>query len=165
MSFSEAIKQAEKEGKIGSSVFKPQEGKNTVRVVAGPLAHEEEYEGKPRFKWLVAVIDRKDGLVKPWFMPLSIAKMIRDLQESDDFAFQRSVDEPLPYDIVLSAKNAGTRDVEYGVVPRKTAPLTREETIDVADFGSLADYQQRLRERRGEKFDPDAVSHDGETAV
>lgn len=161
MSFVQEIRQAEKEGVVGSGVWKPQEGANKIRIVAGPLRHEEEYEGKSRVKWLTLLIDRRDGTVHAYFMPHSIAKMIGELQQSDDYAFDRT---PMPYDLTLSAKGAGTRDVEYGIVPaKKETPLTSEEMAAVAAFGELSDYQRRLRERKGESgekarpFDPDEI--------
>ena len=158
MSFADAIKQAEKEGQVGSGVFKPQEGKNALRIVAGPLPHQETYQGEARFKWLVAVIDRKDGKVKPWFMPHSIAKMIRDYQTSEDYAFTGT---PLPYDITLTATGAGTRDVEYSVQPaRKNTDLTADELNAIDKFGDLKEFQRKVREKRGETFDPDSVPAD-----
>lgn len=153
MSFADEIKQAEKDGVVGSGLFKPQEGKNVIRIVDGPLRQVEEYEGKTRTKWLVLVIDRKDGVVKPWFMPHSIAKMIRDLQQSDEYAFEHT---PMPYDITLTATGAGTRDVEYGVVAaRKNTEITPEEMMLIASFGELAEYQRKITERR--RSSPKAV--------
>ena len=54
------------EGQVGSGVFKPQEGANRLRFVAGPLPHSEMYQGERRFKWLCYVLDRADKQVKPW---------------------------------------------------------------------------------------------------
>lgn len=145
MSFADEIKQAEKDGVVGSGFFKPQEGQNRLRVVAGPLRQVEEYEGKERVKWLVLVIDRADGIVKPYAMPHSIAKMIRDLQQSEDYRFEKT---PMPYDVTLTAKGAGTRDVEYGLMPaRQNTEITIEELARIAEK-DLVDIQRRMNERR-----------------
>jgi hypothetical protein len=158
MSFADAIKQAEREGQVGTGIWKPQEGPNRIRVVAGPLPHSETYQGEKRFKWLTFVLDRADGQIKPYFMPHSVAKMIRDLQQSEDYAFEGT---PMPYDLTLTAKGAGTRDVEYGVVPaRKSTPLTKAEEDAIVEKGSLAEFQRKLRERKQDPqkpFDPDEM--------
>jgi hypothetical protein len=156
VNLADTIKDAEKEGLVGSGVFKPQEGANRVRIVAGPLKHAETYQGEPRFKWLVYVLDRADGQVKPYFMPHSIMKMIKALQETDDYAFDEI---PMPFDITINAKGAGTRDVEYSVVPaRKSTPLTPDEQNAIDAKQPIEEYQRVTREKRGAKtFDPDEV--------
>ncbi len=124
--------------------------------MAGPLKDVSEYQGERRFKWLVAVIDRSTGQVRPYFMPHSIMKMLRALQENEDYAFDEI---PMQYDLTVNAKGAGTREVEYTLTPaRKSIPLTAEEHAAVVAFGDLADYQKQLREKKQERtFDPDNV--------
>lgn len=151
-------KEAEKEGLVGSGVFKVQEGANRIRIVAGPLKHAETYRGEARFKWLVYIIDRSDGQIKPYFMPHSIFKMIRDLQRNDDYAFE---DIPMPFDVTINAKGAGTREVEYSLVPaRKSTPLTADELNALDQKQPIEEFQQKLREKRSDpepRFDPDEV--------
>jgi hypothetical protein len=55
------------------------------------------------------VIDRTDGKFKLFFMPNTIYKQIEALQENPDYEF---TDVPMPYDITINAKGAGSKDVE-----------------------------------------------------
>ena len=158
-------KEAQKEGLIGSGVFKPQEGANRIRLVAGPLKNPETFTDKTtgettqRMRWLWYVIDRRDGKVKPYFMPHAIFKLLRDLQANEDWAFD---DVPVPYDVTITANGAGTREVKYSIQPSpKRAGLTAEEKDAIAEKGDLEDFQQKIREKRGEpegkRFDPDEI--------
>lgn len=153
----DTIRAAEREGLVGSGVFKPQEGANKIRIVAGPLKHSEMYKGERRFKWLVYVLDRADGQVKPYFMPHSIMKLLLGLQQSEDYGFDEI---PMPFDVALNAKGAGTRDVEYSVVPaRKSTPLTAEELDAIGAKQPIEEFQAAIRDKGREKehFDPDEV--------
>ena len=149
MSFADEIKQAERDGAVSGGAFKPQEGANRLRIVDGPLRDEVEFKEGKKVRWFVLIIDRADGIVKTWSMPHSIAKMIRDLQQSEDYGFERT---PLPYDVTLTAKGAGTIDVEYSVMPaKKETPLTDEELVAIALKGNLADLHRRLNANRRAK--------------
>lgn len=164
--FDQAIKDAEKAGYVqGGDRFKIQEGANRIRIVAEPVPHQGSYQGRPNFKWLVYIIDRTDGRVKLFFMPHTIAKMVRDLQKSDDYAFEGLP----PFDITIQAKNAGTKEVEYTVVPaRKNTPITEDEFAELAKKKSLKDVHKALKETEARRnpvedpttevpFDPDEV--------
>lgn len=162
--FGAAHKAAEKEGYLGGGGYlKLKEGPNRMRLVSEALPHPGEYQGRKTFKWLLYVLDRVDGTVKPFFMPHSISKMVADLQRSDDYGFDGV---PLPYDITINAKGAGTKEVEYTVMPaRQNTPLTPAEEKLVAEAKPLDEVQQAIYEKGGgtpaEKnihvpgFDPD----------
>lgn len=162
--FDSAIKDAEKAGYIQSGDrFKIQEGANRIRLVADPVPHQGSYNGRPNFKWLLYVIDRTDGRVKLFFMPHTIAKAIRDLQKSDDYAFEGLP----PYDITVQAKGAGTKEVEYTVVPaRQNSELTKAEQEAIAKKKPLEEVHKALKEKEKAAdptadapapFDPDEV--------
>ena len=158
-SLSDLRKHAEKEGQVGSGVFKAQEGQNRLRLLTTPLPHSELFQGERRFKWLLYVLDRADGQVKPYFLPHSIFKMVEALQTNPDWEFD---DFPMPYDIVLSAKGAGTRDVDYTIQPaRKSVPLTADEENALDKKQPIAEFHAKLRERKADseeqRFDPDEV--------
>ena len=163
--FGAAAKQAEKDGHLGGGGYlKLKEGANRMRLVSEALPHPGEYQGRKTFKWLLYVIDRMDGgAVKPFFMPHSISKMVADLQRSDDWGFEGV---PLPYDITIVARGAGTKEVEYTLTPSpKQAPLTPDEEKAVAEAKPLREVQAAIYEKGGgtpaEKsahvpgFDPD----------
>jgi hypothetical protein len=166
--FGAAQEKAEKDGLISGGYLKIHEGDNRIRIVSEALAHPSTFKGqdgttKPTFKWLVLVIDRSDGQVKPFFMAPTIARMIADLQKSDDWAFE-SV--PMPYDLTIRAKNAGKMTVEYSVIPSpKMTPITGDEQVAIDAAKPIRDVQAAIYEKGGRPedkthvpgFDPDDV--------
>lgn len=143
-----AIKDAEKAGYVqGGDRFKIKEGANRIRIVAEPVPHQGSYEGRPNFKWLTYVIDRTDRQVKLFFMPHTICKVIRDLQKSDDYSF---FDFPMPYDVTINAKHAGTKEVEYSVVAaRQNTELTPTEEQAITKKKPLSEVHKALKEKEG----------------
>lgn len=151
--FDRATKEAEKSGFIqGGDRFKLQEGANRIRLAAEPVPHQGSFQGKPNFKWLSYVIDRSDKQVKLFFMPHTIFKAIRDLQKSEDYSF---FEIPMPYDITIQAKGAGTKEVEYTVVPaRQNTELTKAELEAIAKKKPLSEVHKALKEKEGPALDP-----------
>ena len=164
--FDGALKDAEKSGYVqGDDRFKIQEGANRIRLLTPPLAHQGSYKGTPNFKWLVYALDRADGQVKLFFMPHTIFKNLRDFQKSEDYGFD---EVPMPYDVTINAKKAGTKEVEYTVIPSpKRAALTAAEAKQLAEKKPIAEVQKLLRQKEMEKaadqhfderpFDPDEI--------
>jgi len=144
--FGAALKQAEDAGLVGGDYLKLKEGDNRMRLMSECLPHEGEYQGKRNFKWLCYVLDRKDGKVKPFFMPHTIYKQIVALQQNPDYEFS---DVPMPYDLTINAKGAGTKDVVYTLMPaRKNTDLTGAELVLLNEQKSLKELQQALREKQ-----------------
>lgn len=164
VNFAETIKAAEKEGLVGGGdTFKAVEGGNRIRLLEQPLPHPGFYKGTPNFKWFTRVLDRTDGHIKIYFMPNVIFKLIRDLQESDDYGFD---DVPLPYDITINAIHAGTKEVEYSVVPaRKNTPLTGDELNAIDALKPLKEVQAAIKAKTEQteplsRFDPEEKDED-----
>src|SRR5262245_28795709 len=147
MNFAERRKQAEDAGLLGSGDYlKLREGANRMRLVSECLPHQGEYKGTKNFKWLCYVIDRTDGKAKPFFMPHTIYKQIEALQMNPDYGFE---DVPMPYDLTVNAKGAGTKEVEYSVIPaRKETPITALESLEIGKLKSLGDLQKALQEKK-----------------
>lgn len=143
--FSQAREAAEKEYNLGKGqYFKPKDGANRIRLVSACLPHESVFKGRKTFKWLCQVIDRKDGAIKPYFMPDTIYKMIADLQMDPEYSFN---EVPMPYDITINATGAGTRDVVYTVFPaRESIPLTESELQALKEAPTVQELQQKVRE-------------------
>lgn len=156
--FATQRKQAEDAGQLGGGdIFKFKEGDNRMRLMSVCLPHSSEYQGRKNFKWLCYVLDRRDGKVKVHFMPHKIYKAIEALQQNPDYTFQ---EVPMPYDVTVMAKHAGTKEVEYTVMPaRKETPLTADEEADLAKQKPLADVQTAIFEKAAKKL-PDAPHHD-----
>jgi len=161
-------KEAEAAGLLGSGdYYKLKEGDNRLRLMAECLPHQSDYQGKPTFKWLTYILDRRDGKVKPFFMPHKIYKAIEALQTSEDYAFY---DVPMPYDLTVHAKKAGTKDVEYTVMPaRKETPLTPAEESELDQAKPLRELQKLLKDKqaKGEPSttEPDNAEEHSETCT
>ncbi len=140
-------KQAEESGQLGSGGFyKFKEGDNRIRLMSECLPHTSTFDGKPNFKWLCYVLDRQDGQVKPHFMPHKIYKAIEALQLNPDYAF---TEVPMPYDITINAKRAGTKEVEYAMIPaRKETALTADELDALEAAKPLDELKKALMEKQ-----------------
>src|SRR3990167_7426800 len=158
--FDGALKEAERSGLVsGGDRFKLQEGANRIRLLSEPLPFQGSYQGKKNFKWLTYALDRADGQVKLFFMPHTIFKAVGDLQKSDDYSF---FDLPMPYDVTIQAKGAGTKEVQYTVVPaKKEVLLTKEELKALSEKKPLEEVRKALMEKQEkpqeteQHFDPD----------
>lgn len=147
-----ALKQAEEAGLVGGDYLKLKEGDNRLRLMSECIPHAGEYQGKKNFKWLCYVLDRRDGKVKPMFMPHTIYKQIVALQQNPDYEF---TDVPMPYDLTVNAKGAGTKDVVYTLMPaRKNTELTGDELRLLKAQKPLKDLQSALKEKQGQKQQP-----------
>lgn len=144
--FAKGRQEAEAAGMLGSGdYFKVKEGKNRFRLLSECLPHPGEYKGTKNFKWLCYVLDRHDGKVKPFFMAHTVYKQIEALQLDEDYAFQ---DVPMPYDITINAKGAGTKEVEYAVIPSpQRKALTPDEELLLDQAKPLKELQKKLREK------------------
>lgn len=149
-SFSSAREKAEKEYGLGKGEYlKLKEGDNRIRLLSECIGHESTYNGRKNFKWVCWVLDRVDGVVKPFFMPHSIYKTIEAYQLNPEYTFE-SV--PMPYDITIHAKGAGTKDVDYTVTPaRQNTPLTEQETADFQARTPIEEFVQKLKDKAGEE--------------
>jgi len=147
INFTASREKAEKEGLLGKGDYlKLQEGPNRVRLTSECLEHPGEYQGKATFKWLCYVLDRKDGKIKPFFMAHTIYKLIEALQQDADYAFD---EVPMPYDITINAKGAGTKEVDYSVLPAKVSvPMTPAERALFAGALPIQELQAALNEEQ-----------------
>ena len=128
--------------------LKLQEGANRIRLVSECLPHQSFYKNQLTFKWLCQVIDRKDGIVKPFFMPNTIYRHIESLQLSEDFKFE---EVPMPYDLIVMAIGAGTKEVKYSTQGARTnTPLTEEEKKAIAEAPTVQELQQKIRDNEKE---------------
>jgi hypothetical protein len=149
-SFAEARRKAEEQGYLGKGdIYKLKEGDNKIRLCSMCVPHSSMFNGTRNFKWLCYVLDRRDGKVKAFFMPHTIYKVIEALQDSEEYGF---TDVPMPYDLSINAKGAGTKEVEYSLIPaRKETLLTEAEREDLAQQKPLSELQERLKEKAAER--------------
>lgn len=148
-SINDIIQKAEKEYGLGKGeYFKVQEGANKIRVLSEMIFNVSEYKGNPTYRFVCWVLDRKDSVIKPYFMPVSIARALGTMQENPDYAFK---DFPMPYDITINAKGAGTKEVDYQVVAaRQNTPLTDMEQIAAKERTPIVEFVAKLNEKQGQ---------------
>lgn len=146
--FSSAREQAEKEFGLGKGEYlKLKEGNNTIRLMSQCVGYESIYNGRKNFKWVCWVIDRTDNIVKPFFMPHSIYTDIENYQLNPEYAFETV---PMPYDVTITAKGAGTKEVKYTVTPaRSNTPLTDAEMKEFEERIDIHEFVNKLKEKAG----------------
>lgn len=123
--------------KANEGYFKIEEGDNRVQILTytAPLAQiwdagtkrykvAEEGEKATSIKgvcWLL-----QDGKIKQAKLPYTVVKQIRALQTDSDWQF---TDFPMPRVINIKAKGAGTKEVEYSVVPSPKETAIPDEVL------------------------------------
>lgn len=144
------VKQAEKDyGLSSGGSFKTKEGANKLRFLSNFVPHSSMYKGKPTFKIVSWVFDYADNRVKLYFMPKTIAEMLGSLQENADYAFDEM---PMPYDVTLTAKNAGTKEVEYQIVAaRMNTPVSSDVLEQLSGKESIEAVVEKLKEKDAEE--------------
>src|SRR6266478_1342127 len=111
VNFGADLQAAEKEFNIGagSDKFKFKEGENRIRILSRGVALQSTYtnpttkEVTTNVKFITQVFS--EGALKLAFFAITIQKAIAALQSNQDWAFS---EVPMPYDITINAKNAGT---------------------------------------------------------
>ena len=85
------------------------------------------------------------------YLPHVIYKAIEALQLNPDYEFR---EVPMSYDITINAKKAGTKEVEYQLLPaRKESPLTDDEEADLDAQKPIAELQKLLEDKEQGKSD------------
>lgn len=145
-----------------SGWFKMKEGKNQFRVLSEPepifedfkkgiCYHQCGFTGTP--KYLSRVLDRADNKVKLYKIPFSIFKIIAGWEQDEDLMFTGF---PMPYDVKVTAKNAGTKEVEYVVMPSpKQVPVDQETLNFLTKQKSLKVVIEKMQEKNIEKHKED----------
>ena len=123
--------------------FKVKEGKNVIRILSEPKVVRSVYQGQPNTKFIAWVIDRADGVIKLYDMPKTILEAISAYEDDEQFGFKSL---PMPYDITINARGAGTKDVVYNVLPGKPGALTDAESEDFKAKKPIDEVVSRLLE-------------------
>lgn len=171
-SFEEQFSSDTKEHGIGqdkAAWYKAKDGENKIRILSTPEFNQSRYNygtvydgaewakkenlGKNESltnRWLTWIIDRADEKMKLYNMPYSISKELVSLKTNAEYAFD---DFPMPYDITIKVKGAGTKEVEYSVLPaRKETPVTEEENARLAEQSLPSDIIASMKEKSRQKF-------------
>lgn len=166
MSLNDKIEEANKsEHSSGNSGwFTIKEGNNQMRILSEPelmfqsykmgiCYHECGFEGTP--KYLARVLDRADNKVKLYKIPYSIFKTVAGFEADEDFQFSGF---PMPYDIKINAKGAGTKEVEYTVMPSPKIIPVDDETMEFLEKQKpVKELINILQEKNIEKHKADGI--------
>jgi hypothetical protein len=133
-----------KEYGLGSGEkFKVKEGKNAIRILSEPRMVQSNFQGQINTKFVAWVLDRADGKIKLYYMPKTILEAVSAYEDDEQFGFPGL---PMPYDITINAKNAGTKEVAYTVMPGKAVALTVAELEEFKSKKPIDEVVQRLME-------------------
>ena len=129
VNFGADLQAAEKEFNIGkgSDKFTFKEGENRIRILSPSIALQNTYKGETRVKFVTQVWDYSENAFRLAFLPITIVRSIAALQAKPDYAF---TEVPMPYDLLIDAKNAGTIDVEYSVTAARANSDVPQEALD-----------------------------------
>lgn len=131
----------------GGNWFKMQEGDNQMRIMVEPEVLYERYRvgicytdcgyrGTP--KYLTWILDRADKQFKLWKMPFTLFEQLAGLQMDEDFQFSEF---PMPYDIKVSAKDAGSKEVKYQFIGKPAKELSQSEKEAWGDFSEAENFK------------------------
>jgi hypothetical protein len=162
MSLNNVFDQLEKEGygqrEQESEWLKLKEGRNRIRVMTLPepvpshfkygyclgkectFKDEKGEHPKASIKFLAWVWSYDEKELRLANLAYSIASQIRTLENDPDYAFETY---PMPFDVTINVKGAGTKEVEYGLIasPKREDPLPeatkamekKKSTVDIKD--------------------------------
>lgn len=98
--------------------------------------------------WAWAVI-RSTGTVKVIKLAPTILRQLAELKSDPEWAFDSF---PMPYDINVKAKGAGSKEVEYSIVASKnTTPVTEEEMAQLNKKKTIPDLVASIAAKQAGK--------------
>lgn len=101
-------------------------------------------------KWLCWILDKTDNEIKLFKMPHTIAKMLQAYQNNPEYAFSEA---PMPYDIMITTKGVGTKEVDYSVAAARTNTPVEQETLDkMAKLTSVEDIKDRIKHKKSKEL-------------
>jgi hypothetical protein len=100
----------------------------------------------------------QDDILKLAKLPYTVVKSIRAFQNDEETSFDAF---PMPYAINVKAKGAGTKEVEYTVIPsRKETEVTKEVLDELAKKPSPEDMVEKIKGKKAETAAKDDINPD-----
>lgn len=107
-------------------------------------------------KWMVWAYSYETNAYVILDMANSIASELRVYMDSDEYGFKEF---PMPYDIKISVKNAGTKEVEYKVIAaRKNSDIAPELMEEYEKLTPIQQVKERLQAKQKERIEGTATS-------
>lgn len=122
-----------------------------------PIDEKTGEEKKASVKFVCYVLDRRDGKIKLAELPFAVIKVVTDLQEDPDYAFE---DFPCPYDLKITFnKETKAPNDKYKTLPApKIEPITAEEASALAEKLKTSHPEQYVERRKQKQRDDDGNS-------
>ncbi len=103
-----------------------------------------------------------EGKIKQAKLPYTVVKSIRELQNDEDYAFSEF---PMPRIINIKAKGAGTKEVEYTVVPSPKETKVSDEILAELEgkptpeeiVEKIKGVSQRKTAKEEDSIDPESI--------
>lgn len=142
--------------------FNMAEGDNRIQLLthASPLPQvwtgsqykvAEEGDTNVSIKGVCWVL--QDGKIKQAKLPYTVVRAVRELMQDPDYAFEGF---PMPRMINIKAKGAGTKEVEYTVIP---SPRETEVPADIlADLAAKPTPEEIVEKIRGKSSTKDEMA-------
>ncbi|HBC58491.1 MAG TPA: hypothetical protein DCZ03_15135 [Gammaproteobacteria bacterium] len=154
--------EAKKEEERSKEYFNVVEGKQEFILLShcAPLAQvwvpsEKKYrvaedgDSNVSIKGLCWVL--QDGIIKSARLPYTIVKDIRSYQQNDDWEFVL----PFPHTFTLTAKNAGSKEVEYSLnASPKKVEIPKEILEELATKSTPEEIVEKIKEKTNENNKP-----------
>lgn len=129
------------------------QGENKVRVVSEFEQFEDEFQGKPKTRFMGYVIDRVDGQIKPLTTGPQIFSQLGELSVSSEYGF----DGIPPYDVIIKKSGEGM-DTEYTVMAaRKNTELAEAEQLLVKDLKPIIEIVESMLNKKQKKAETKVV--------
>lgn len=113
-------------------------------------------------KWMTWALDYgSDGFV---ILDLNnkVAGSIREMADSDEYKFEGF---PMPYDITIRVKNAGTKEAEYTILAsRKNTEVPAEKMEEFDKLTPIQQIKERIQAKQKEKTEGGGKDADLEAA-
>lgn len=146
-----------------SDWFKFKEGDNIFRILSEPIIFFEKfktgicytdcgYQGTA--KYLTWILDRADGKIKLAKIPYSLAETLGAYEKDEDYKFEGF---PMPYDVKINAKGAGTKEVAYTILPKPRTELSAEIMTEVEKKNKPEAIIEKMKEKQKEKHVADGT--------
>lgn len=91
---------------------------------------------RPKRRWYLGVIDRKEGRYKILDISVSVFKAIQELSRDEDYG------DPMKYDIDIKVDKKGGATGYYTVIPKPPKPLTAAD-IEIKNAVNTEDLQRK----------------------
>lgn len=165
MSITDKLEQAKQSehAQKSSEWFKFKEGENRIRILTEPVIFFEDFKlgicytdcgFQGTMKGLAWIHDKADDKVKLMKLNFKLLNTLGEWENDEDYAFNGY---PMPYDVSIKAKNAGTKEVEYTYLPKPKTAISEEVTAKTKEEKTPEEIVEKMKENNITKHKSDGT--------